>query len=95
MENWKARQRKARGWDAQDTVTATFTVSASPEFIERLTRHLSFIQRLGAIGHSTFAAIYVDGDGSDRLRIETELPEVKEKDIKTKGTYPDQFETAG
>lgn len=78
--------------DAQPTITKSFTVTGSKEFIDRLELHLAFIQWLGAVGHSCTAGISVDGDGSDRPRIAEKLPKIKESDIKTYGTYPDQYE---
>jgi hypothetical protein len=83
-----------RGFDKHDEVTKTFTVTASSEFMERLERHLAFIVRLGAVGHSCVAGVSVDGDGSDRMKVAEELPNIKEADIKVRGKYPDQYEVA-
>lgn len=97
--NWCERQRRLLGrtriYDARDEVTKTFTLTASKDFIARLERHLAFIQYLGSVGHSCIAGISVDGDGSDRLKVAEDLPTIKEPEVKTHGTYPDQWESAG
>lgn len=77
--------------DSYDTpVTKMFTFTCGEEFMLRLEQHLAQIAQMGSIGHSGNVAFGVDGDGSDRLKIE---PVIKLKgEIKTKGTYPDQYE---
>jgi hypothetical protein len=82
---------RARANDDYNTkVTKSFTFTCGEEFMLRLEQHLAQIAHMGAIGHSGNVSFSVDGDGSDRLSIE---PVIKLKgEIKTKGTYPDQYE---
>jgi hypothetical protein len=76
-----------------DKATRVYTITGTSEFLNRLDTHLAFIQWLGTVGHSATAGIGVDGDGSDRLRVVSpKLPSIKESQVKTKGTYPEQFE---
>lgn len=71
----------------------TYVITGTEDFLKRLDTHLSFIQYLGAVGHSATAGIGVDGDGADRITVQSpKLPSIKEKQVKTKGTYPEQFE---
>lgn len=93
MIDWCKRQQRAMARDAKSSVsTKTYTVTGPKEFIDQLDRHLGLIQWLGAVGHSAWAGVYVDGDGQDRVKLTPEIGDIKESDIKTKGTYPDQFE---
>jgi hypothetical protein len=80
--------------DAYDTqVTKTFTFTCGEEFMLRLEQHLAQIAQMGSQGHSALVGFSVDGDGSDRLKIEPKLKVTGE--VKTKGTYPEQYEYVG
>lgn len=59
-----------------------------------LERFLAYVAHVGAIGHSCWVGMSVDGDGADKLKVKEPLPDMKKLQTKTKGTYPDQFEYA-
>ena len=94
--DWCERQRRALGrmrtFDSVAEVTKTFTITGSKDFLDRLERHLAFIQWLGGIGHSATAGIGVDGDGQDRIKIAEKVPSIKEHEVQTHGHYPSQWE---
>lgn len=70
-----------------------YVITGTEDFLKRLDTHLAFIQYLGSVGHSATAGIGVDGDGADRITVKApKLPSIKERQVKTKGTYPAQFE---
>lgn len=56
----------------------TIKVKAQPGLIKRFLKFLSMIAYASRVGHSSFFAIYIDGDGSDKISFEdVNLPEVK------------------
>lgn len=53
-----------------ENVTVDIKLTGSEEFVAQVLWHLKAIEYMGSVGHSTMLGIDVDGDGSDRLRVE-------------------------
>jgi hypothetical protein len=92
MNNAKRRQLH-RALDAAldaapDQDERVYKVTASEEFLNRLDKHMAFIAWLGNVGHSCVAGISVDGDGSDRPKIDVPSVKIKENEVVTRdGPY--------
>jgi hypothetical protein len=56
----------------EDEVTETFTITCPKDVMERFKRFLAFFTHNG--GHSGLFAMPFDGDGSDFMRCEPEIP---------------------
>ena len=50
-------------------ITKTFTVTASPNLINRLERFLALLHYNSSFGHSNLFAMHLDGDGSEKIVI--------------------------
>lgn len=73
-----------------ETKTVKFEVTGSPKQLEELEKLFGWVQYLGNIGHSGSMKLFVDGDGSARLKIRADGKDVeKPEDYKNESSDKD------
>lgn len=55
--------------EASEIVTKTYTIAASPNVIEEFEKFMKYVQWCASVGHSTYVAMSIDGDGPDRFKV--------------------------
>lgn len=58
--------------EAKDKDTRTYTLTGTPETLNQFEEVLSLIQYLGNVGASRTIKLWVDGDGSARIKVKSD-----------------------
>jgi hypothetical protein len=66
--------------------SVTFQITGAPRQLAAIEKLLGWVQRLGQVGHSGMAEIFVDGDGSARIQV-SKIVDKKSVDVETPEDY--------
>jgi hypothetical protein len=72
--------------DYNDKKTKSYTITATPDVLERFENFMRHLQYCSGVGHSTDVVMSIDGDGADRFKVKPDLGKPTRK--VDEGKYP-------
>ncbi len=66
---------------ASEQVTKQFSITTTPEVLQRFEAFLAHLQHCSAIGHSCTVAMDIDGDGADRFTVSPKVKPRRGRDV--------------